>query len=489
MSKFAKVTLNYLPRGENKYADSLAYLVGVLGTEARYLQIEIISTPSIDRISVCTINTGGDKRGDDDWRKPFLAYLGIDNSCNGPLPKDPKEHRQLINNSKRYTNQNGRLYRLSVTGPYLKCLSKSKAKEMLRELHERTCGGSHAAGRSLANRAITQGVFLPDMRKQAEEYSRRCDTCQRHGHMIRTPALELHASKKTFCLHEVGMHLSLQLFMRLIISQLSRSFIEGGRRRDSDKNKMRSNGLLPPVAGERRLEGKVALITGAAQGIGEATAILYTQHGAKVVIADIQDYKGYAVCKKIGLNNASFIHCDVSIEEDVKNAVDHAVAKFGKLDIMFNNAAIEGSTCPSVTDTKVSEFEKTLSVNCTGVFLGIKHAARVLIPRKQGLMKNTAAELGRFGIRVNCISSFMIATSMATDYFSDKDGKWIEDLACKIANLKGVVLTVDDVAKAAVYFGSDDAKYVSGHNFMIDGGLTTTNDVFGIFNNLLPSRL
>ncbi|KAF6148577.1 hypothetical protein GIB67_042536 [Kingdonia uniflora] len=253
-------------------------------------------------------------------------------------------------------------------------------------------------------------------------------------------------------------------------------------------------------------------------GIGEATAILYTQHGAKVVIADIQDDKGYAVCKKIGLNNTSFIHCDVSIEEDVKNAVDHAVAKFGKLDIMFNNAAIEGPTCPSVTDTKVSEFEKTLSINCTGVFLGNKHAARVMIPRKQGcilrngsvstvmggvayhaytiskhaiigLMMNTAAELGRFGIRVNCISSFLITTSMATDCFSDKDGKWIEDLACKIANLKGVVLTADDVAKAAVYFGSDDAKYVSGHNFMIDGGLTTTNEVFGIFNNLLPSIL
>ncbi|KAF6164869.1 hypothetical protein GIB67_017072 [Kingdonia uniflora] len=275
-----------------------------------------------------------------------------------------------------------------------------------------------------------------------------------------------------------------------------------------ERNTMDFNGLVRSINAERRLEGKVALITGAAQGIGKAIAIMYSQHGAKVVIADIQDDKGYSVCQKIGLDIASFIHCDVSIEDDVKNAVDHAIAKFGKLDIMFNNAAIQAPACPRIGDSEVSDFQKVFAVNCTGVFLGIKHAARVMIPRKQGsilisgslscatggycthaytaskhaiigLMKNTAAELGQFGIRVNTISSFLIASSLASDFFSDKG---IEDWASELANLKGAVLGANDIAKAAIYFGSDDSNYVSGHNFIIDGGITTTNGAFGIFN-------
>ncbi|KAF6144590.1 hypothetical protein GIB67_006082 [Kingdonia uniflora] len=79
MSKFAKETLDYLSQGENRHADSLAYLAKVLGTEDRYLQIEVISTHNIDRHSVCAISTGGDEEEDDDWRKPFTTYLGTDN--------------------------------------------------------------------------------------------------------------------------------------------------------------------------------------------------------------------------------------------------------------------------------------------------------------------------------------------------------------------------------------------------------------------------
>nr|CAD1817925.1 unnamed protein product [Ananas comosus var. bracteatus] len=86
------------------------------------------------------------------------------------------------------------------------------------------------------------------------------------------------------------------------------------------------------------LEGKVAVITGGASGIGECTARLFCRHGAKVVIADIQDELGKSVCDELGPAAASFVHCDVTNEDDVSNAVDHAVAKFGKLDIMFNNA-------------------------------------------------------------------------------------------------------------------------------------------------------
>ncbi|KAF6168372.1 hypothetical protein GIB67_018212 [Kingdonia uniflora] len=194
MSKFTKAALDYLLRGENIHVNFLAYLAWILGTEALYLQIEVMSTPSIDLYSVCTINTGGNKVEDDDWRKHFIAYLGPKNKSDRPLPANPKERRQLIKSSKRYTVQNSHSYCRSVAGPYLKYLSKKTADGMLKELRKGTyC--SHVVGWSLTRRIIIQGVFESGMRKQAEEYSQRCGTCQRHGHMIRAPALKLHASK------------------------------------------------------------------------------------------------------------------------------------------------------------------------------------------------------------------------------------------------------------------------------------------------------
>ncbi|KAF6135455.1 hypothetical protein GIB67_015308 [Kingdonia uniflora] len=178
---------------------------------------------------------------------------------------------------------------------------------------------------------------------------------------------------------------------------------------------------------------------------------------------------------------------------------------------MFSNATIEGSPCPRIEDNEISHFQKVLATNVTGVFLGIKHASRVMIPRKQGcilmsgsvssvaggfglyaytalksviidLMKNTAVELGQFGIIVKCISSFLIVSSLATDFFTIKGVKGVKDWVCQLATLKGTILTGEDFAKTAVFFESDDSKFVSGHNFMIDGGVTTTNLAFGLFN-------
>ncbi|GAB4837706.1 hypothetical protein Ancab_002559 [Ancistrocladus abbreviatus] len=177
----------------------------------------------------------------------------------------------------------------------------------------------------------------------------------------------------------------------------------------------------------RRLEGKVALITSGARGIGEHTARLFAQHGAKVVIVDILDELGQSVCNDIGPNTALYIHCDVTKESDVENVVNMAVAKFGKLDVMINNAAVIDEAKQSILENDVAEFEKVLRVNLIGVFLGTKHAARVMIPARQGniiavgsvssslggiathaytcskhgiigLTRNATAELGRYGI-------------------------------------------------------------------------------------------
>ncbi|XP_016652789.1 PREDICTED: secoisolariciresinol dehydrogenase-like, partial [Prunus mume] len=112
------------------------------------------------------------------------------------------------------------------------------------------------------------------------------------------------------------------------------------------------------AAAARRLEGKVALITGGASGIGESTARLFSKHGARVVIADVQDDLAESVCRDLSSSSTSFVHCDVTKEEDVENAVKTATRKYGKLDIMFNNAGTGGIAKPNILDNDKAEFEQ-----------------------------------------------------------------------------------------------------------------------------------
>ncbi|CAK9161245.1 unnamed protein product [Ilex paraguariensis] len=254
------------------------------------------------------------------------------------------------------------------------------------------------------------------------------------------------------------------------------------------------------------LEGKVALITGGASGIGESTVRLFSKHGAKVIIADIQDNLAHSICKDLGVASASFVHCDVTNETDVENAVNSAIGKYGKLDIMFNNAGVVGTLKPNILDNEKSEFEQVISTNLVGAFLGTKHAARVMIPNCRGsiittasvsstnggvashaytsskhgvvgLTRNTAVELGRYGIRVNCVSPYLVATPMTKDFFKLND----EGVSSAYSNLKGAVLEAEDVAQAALFLGSDDSKYVSGHNLLVDGGFTIVNPALSMF--------
>ncbi|CAK9180804.1 unnamed protein product [Ilex paraguariensis] len=260
----------------------------------------------------------------------------------------------------------------------------------------------------------------------------------------------------------------------------------------------------------RRLEGKVALITGGASGIGECTAKTFIKHGAKVVIADVQDDLGHAVCEVLGPSNCTYVHCDVTNENHIRDAVDKTVATQGKLDIMFNNAGISDNSKARVIDNEKADFERVLSINVTGVFLGMKHAARVMVPAKSGciistasissqvggaashayccskhavlgLTKNLAIELGQFGIRVNCLAPYALATPLAKKFIGLNDDEVLENAMNSFANLKGVTLKAEDVANAALYLASDEARYISGHNLFIDGGFSVYNSAFHMF--------
>ncbi|CAN1178847.1 Short chain aldehyde dehydrogenase 1 [Linum perenne] len=281
-----------------------------------------------------------------------------------------------------------------------------------------------------------------------------------------------------------------------------------------------------------RLQGKVALITGGASGIGESTVRLFVQNGAKVLIADVQDKLGESLAQELGLpetisfvhcNTISFVHCNITSDSDVQNAVDTAISRYGQLDIMYNNAGIGGNLETTILNSDNADFKRVLEINLFGSFLGAKHAARVMIPARKGcilftgsvaasisgdlsyaykaskhailgLNNNLTVELGKYGIRVNTISPYGVATPMVTSGMQmDKkaaeefmsvtsgmqmDKKAAEEFMSAAGNLRGAILEPEDVAKAALYLASDDAKYVSGLNLIVDGGHNHNHPLF-----------
>ncbi|KAG9156847.1 hypothetical protein Leryth_020162, partial [Lithospermum erythrorhizon] len=246
-----------------------------------------------------------------------------------------------------------------------------------------------------------------------------------------------------------------------------------------------------------RLVGKVAVITGGARGIGAATAKLFAEHGAYVVIADVLDELGTALADEIG---GRYIHCDVSKEHDVESAVQVAVNWKGKLDIMFNNAGISGPV-GSILNLKMETVKAILAINLNGMIFGIKHAARAMIKGNIGrggsiicssssaalmgglashpytlskeaiigLARSTACELGEYGIRVNCVSPHGVPTEMLVSAFREVN----QVVGEKGSFLNGRGGTVEDVAQAVLFLASDDAGFITGHNLVIDGGFTS----------------
>ena len=250
-----------------------------------------------------------------------------------------------------------------------------------------------------------------------------------------------------------------------------------------------------------RLLNKTALITGGASGIGEGTARMFVDEGARVVIADMQDEAGQALATELG-DAALFVHCNVTSEDDVAAAVDFAVAEFGSLDVMFNNAGIVGPV-GRIAETDVDAWDNGISINLRGVFLGTKHAARVMTQQGSGVIINTSStagilgglgphsytaakhgvigltksvanELAPQGIRVNAISPGNTVTAM-TAAVTTGDAGAIDKANDRIASMSplGYAGVPADIAAAALYLASDDSRYVSGHTLVVDAGQTS----------------
>ncbi|GMH26355.1 hypothetical protein Nepgr_028198 [Nepenthes gracilis] len=268
----------------------------------------------------------------------------------------------------------------------------------------------------------------------------------------------------------------------------------------------KSNSTAFATSASKRLEGKVAIITGGASGIGACTAKLFVIHGAKVVVADVQDDLGLSLCKDIASENISYVHCDVTSDSDVKNLVDTTMSQYGRLDIMYSNAGIIGQCHMSILESEINDFKRVIDVNLYGGFLCAKHAARAMVPARKGvilftcsvvsivsglsphayaasksaingLARNLCVDLGKHGIRVNCISPYAVATPMATKMLNT-DKATISKLYESSSILKGSVLEAKDIAETALYLASDESRIISGQNIVVDGGYSITNSAY-----------
>ncbi|MEM7337366.1 MAG: glucose 1-dehydrogenase [Actinomycetota bacterium] len=249
---------------------------------------------------------------------------------------------------------------------------------------------------------------------------------------------------------------------------------------------------------EGQLAGHGTIITGGASGIGAGTARRFVAEGARVLIADLDTDRGDALAAELG-DSAAFLRTDVSKEEDVAAMVAEATDRWGRLDCVFNNAGFGGALGP-IASTTVEDYDLTMDVLVKSVFLGIKHAAPVMTAAGGGSIINTASvaglragyaphlysvakcavlhltrsvalELGESNVRVNAICPGFIATPLAAGH-PDADDQRIQKMRDISAGAQalGRVGEADDIANMALFLASAESEWMTGQEFVVDGG-------------------
>jgi NAD(P)-dependent dehydrogenase (short-subunit alcohol dehydrogenase family) len=261
----------------------------------------------------------------------------------------------------------------------------------------------------------------------------------------------------------------------------------------------------------RELEDKVAIVTGGANGIGAATAELYVEEGARVVIADLDEIAGNDLAKRLG-EAARFQRTDVADKSDVQALVDLAMAEFGCLDIMFNNAGVSGHSHNRFLDDPMEDFDRVVRINLAGVMFGSQAAAREMARAGKGSIINTssvaglaasyglltyravkagvinftkslAIDLGEYQVRVNSIAPGHIATGMNPF----RDATLPPELQAELDRFIEKTMQINqplkrrgsprDVAQTAVFLGSDRSLQVTGQVIAVDGGITAGDPI------------
>jgi NAD(P)-dependent dehydrogenase (short-subunit alcohol dehydrogenase family) len=253
------------------------------------------------------------------------------------------------------------------------------------------------------------------------------------------------------------------------------------------------------VAG--RLSGKVALITGAASGIGRESALLFASEGARVLVADLDVAAGEATAIAIAKagGEARAIRCDVARGADLEAAVAAAERHFGVLHVLFNNAGIFPAKDGSPVDTPDDVFDRVIAVNLKGVFLGCKYGIPALLRAGGGSIINTASfvavmgaatsqiaytaskggvlamtreiavEYARQGIRANSLCPGPVNTPLLAEFLAAPEARARRFVHIPIGRLAEAA----EIARAALFLASDDSSYVTGSTFLVDGGITS----------------
>ncbi len=258
-----------------------------------------------------------------------------------------------------------------------------------------------------------------------------------------------------------------------------------------------------------RLEGKVAIITGGASGIGEGTVRRFIEEGAKCIVADIQSDLATSIAEEVGENATAFA-LDVADESQVEECVNFAVDTYGKLDVMFNNAGILGSVGP-ISEIEGDGWLRTMDVLLNSVFYGVKHAARVMQDQGSGAIINTAStagvraglgphvytaakhavvglsqsvatELGRHGIRVNVIAPGGTISGLTARLVTG-DHQNLEKASTIIGanNPLQRAGRPEDIANAVLYLASDEASFTNGAVLVVDAAGESIGDRNGRF--------